>query len=149
LIEGKTPTFEIEEPVWSGRGRKPNIKISYMGHRYTQANSTSTWGNTAKKLRSSNLCRFLVKEIYSFSDGCTQSFGYIDAPQRETWHGEDWIDDWDDLMEKYPEIPIARAEGRRVCIVASLKENVEATIRTNKHSAYEYMQVPTEDPFTE
>jgi len=149
LIEGITPTFEIEEPVWSGRGRKPNIKISYMGHRYTQANSTSTWGSTAKKLRSSNLCRFLVKEIYSFSDGCEKSFGYIDAPQRKTWLGEDWIDDWNDLMNKYEEIPIAHAEGRRVCIVASLKENVEATIRTNKHSAYEYMQVPTEDPFTE
>jgi hypothetical protein len=149
LIEEKTPTFKIIERVWSGRGAKPkNFTIEYQGHRYTQCNRTSTWGDRAETPDASNLCKFLVKEIYSFSDGSTKSFGYIDNPQIETKLGFNWTDDWEALMRKYEQIPIARAEGRRVCIVAIEKENVEATIRTNKHSAYEYMQMP-EDPFTE
>jgi hypothetical protein len=149
LIEHETPTFKIHDRTYSGRGAKPkNFTIEYQGHHYTQCNRTSTWGDRAETPEASNLCKFLVKEIYSFSDGSKKSFGYIDNPQTKTALGFDWTDDWNDLMDKYPQIPIARAEGRRVCIVAIEKENVEATIRTNKHSAYEYMQVP-EDPFTE
>lgn len=150
LIEHETPTFKIYDRVWSGRGAKPkNFTIEYQGHRYTQCNRTSTWGIRAETPEASNLCKFLVKEIYSFSDGSTKSFGFIDAPQTKTALGFNWTDDWNDLMDKYPQIPIARAEGKRVCIIAIEKENIEATIRTNKHSAYEYMQYPTDDPFTE
>lgn len=150
LIEGETPTFKIYDRVWSGRGAKPkNFTIEFQGHRYTQCNRTSTWGIRAKTPEASNLCKFLVKEIYSFSDGSTKSFGFIDAPQKKTALGFNWTDDWNDLMDKYPQIPIARAEGKRVCIIAIEKENIEATIRTKKSSAYEYMQMPTEDPFTE
>jgi hypothetical protein len=149
LIEHETPTFKIHDRVYSGRGAKPkNFTIEYQGHHYTQCNRTSTWGDRAETPKASNLCKFLVKEIYSFSDGSEKSFGYIDNPQTNTKLGFNWTDDWNDLMDKYPQIPIARAEGKRVCIIAIEKENIEATIRTNKHSAYEYMQVP-EDSFTE
>jgi len=150
LIEHETPTFKIHDRVYSGRGAKPkNFTIEYQGHHYTQCNRTSTWGDRAETPKASNLCKFLVKEIYSFSDGSEKSFGYIDNPQTNTKLGFNWTDDWNDLMDKYPQIPIARAEGKRVCIIAIEKENIEATIRTNKHSAYEYMQVPNDDPFTE